>query len=195
MPALSFDPDTHTYTLRGQVVPSVTQVLGVLNDFSAVPWAVLEAARRRGQAVHEAVELLLQGRLDRASLDPAIVPYVESFEQFALDTGFEPLITELRVAGPNFAGTLDALGKTRRIRRGSGALFDWKTSLALPSSVGPQLAAYQQAYRDTLGELIRSRYCLRLTPGSYKLDRMDEDRYWHIFKSALNLWWYVNGTN
>ena len=73
---LAFDEPSHTYTYDGTVVPSVTQVLTILNDFSKVPWQVLQAAQERGRLVHKAGEYLLRGELDWSSIDSEIQSYL-----------------------------------------------------------------------------------------------------------------------
>ena len=98
---LDFNAEAHEYRLDGQLVPSVTQVLAVLEDFEGVPWHLLEAARKFGQHVHEACALMVRGELDWASLDPALVPYVEAAQRFIDESGFVVRACELQVAHPS----------------------------------------------------------------------------------------------
>src|SRR5690348_16409857 len=88
MDELLFEPDNHVYTVNGIVVPSVTQILEPLVDFSKIPAAVLEYAKLRGEAVHLACELYDQNDLDIDNLDTVIVPYLEAWIKFKADTGF-----------------------------------------------------------------------------------------------------------
>ena len=46
--ALQFDPAAHTYEVMGRRLPSVTQVLRILNNWGGIPAATLEAARAAG---------------------------------------------------------------------------------------------------------------------------------------------------
>lgn len=54
---VEYDEETHCYIVDGIVVPSVTQILGALfNDYEGVSAVVLERAREKGTALHEAIE-------------------------------------------------------------------------------------------------------------------------------------------
>lgn len=51
------DEETHCYIVDGIIVPSVTQILGALfKDYEGVSAVVLERAREKGTALHEAIE-------------------------------------------------------------------------------------------------------------------------------------------
>lgn len=189
---LTFEPEGHIYRLGGKVLPSVTQVLSLLEDFSAVRPDVLEAARIFGQHVHEACALDLRGRLDWASLDPDLVPYVESLRRFLKDSGFKIIASECRVVhrAHGFAGTLDLYGllSARRVQ------IDIKSG-AMPRTVGPQTAAYEQAMLADKGAATQARYCLQLNPEfrcGYKLHPLTQRTDWHNFLSALNCWRFRN---
>jgi hypothetical protein len=82
---IQFDQETHTYNLNGERLPSVTQILKPLYDFSAVPPDVLRRAAEFGTAVHKAVELYLKDDLDEQSLDPALVGPLTAFKVFLMD--------------------------------------------------------------------------------------------------------------
>src|SRR5690348_9868673 len=105
---LEFEQSTHTYTLDGARVPSVTQVLDPLLELEGIPAHLLEAARVFGTHVHIACDLMVRGRLDWRALDPNLVPYVEGERNFMRDTGFVVVASELRVASSRLrcAGTL-----------------------------------------------------------------------------------------
>jgi hypothetical protein len=91
---VQFDPVPHTYTLAGERLPSVTQVLqasGIV-DFSHVPQPILLAARDRGSAVHQAVHYYNE---DDINLDafrdefPEYWPYLAAWIAFREQSGFE----------------------------------------------------------------------------------------------------------
>ena len=187
---LAFDEPSHTYTYDGTVVPSVTQALTILNDFSKVPWQVLQAAQERGRLVHKAGEYLLRGELDWSSIDSEIQSYLVGLKKFLDESGFVALETETQVYSEKYryAGTIDAVGYWRN----GICLVDWKTSVAKPKHVGPQLAAYRQAYNEQAKNQVRRIYCVRLSPGAYKVDKIEGAADFSIFKSALNLWGYMN---
>lgn len=188
-PALTFDAETHTYTLGGRRVPSVTQVLDEqLMDWSMVPAEVLEAARVFGTHVHEAVKLEVRKRLDWDSLDPAIKPYIEGLRNFMGKGDFVPLASEIQMGHTlyRYAGTLDLVGPVC----GVDSLIDVKSG-AMPRTVGPQTAAYAELYSCTYGARLKRRHCLELNPAyseGFKLHRLNNPADWSIFQSALNCW-------
>lgn len=184
---LEFESETHTYTLRGRVVPSVTQVLDAVNDFSMVDFDTLERARIFGTHVHETIHLYDDGRLDEDALDPALVPYLEQWKKFLELSSAVVLASEVRVwhrAG--FAGTLDKILHWRK----RDILADIKSGVFFKLSVGMQCAAYCEALHDcgAWPKRIRTRYCIHLTGG----DRMPRARPltdpgdWNRFLSLLN---------
>jgi len=188
---LEFTEQGHVYTWNGKPVPSVTQILDVLNDFSRVPWDVLERAKDRGTRVHRAGELLLREELDWSSLDDEVRPYIVGLQKFLDDTKFVPLTTGTKVYHESlgYAGAIDCTG----FWRNGHCIVDWKTSVATPRTVGPQLSAYLEALNTTRKTKITRRYCIRLqADGTYKVDPQKTLSDFTIFKSALNLWRYSN---
>ncbi len=177
---LAFDAGTHTYTLGGRVLPSVTQVLSILDRFERVPPAMLDAAREFGTHVHMACDLDNRGVLDEASLDAALLPYLEGWRKFRRVSGAVILESELRVhhAGLAYAGTLDVLAhwKSRH------CIIDIKSG-QVPRTVGPQTAAYAHA----LTIQRPARYCVQLMPNDYRVHALTDPRDWSIFLSCLNL--------
>ena len=112
--------------------------------------------------------------------------------KFLKDSAAVVISTEQRVyhSHRKYAGTLDAQFMWRKGR----CLFDWKSSVVAPASVGPQTAGYADALVD-MGEIpyrnIR-RYCVQLMPGNYKVTRLDEPQDFSIFQSCLNIWRFKN---
>lgn len=189
MTRLEFEQSTHTYTLDGAHVPSVTQVLDPLLELEGIPAHLLEAARVLGTNAHIACDLMVRGRLDWAALDPALRPYVEGECNFLADTGFVVIASELRVASARLgcAGTLDLKGSLN----GALAIIDRKTTSVLPPTVGPQTAAYEEFDRAERGGRQRKRFCLQLGPQfarGYKLHPLTDSRDYSWFLSALNLY-------
>jgi hypothetical protein len=90
---VAFDPVPHTYTLAGERLPSVTQVLqaaGII-DFSRVPQPILLAARDRGAAVHLACHYVNEEDLDVdafAAEFPEYWPYLSAWITFRRESGF-----------------------------------------------------------------------------------------------------------
>jgi hypothetical protein len=107
--ALVFDAISHTYTLDGEHLPSVTQILvrsGAI-DFSSVPPTILEAARARGSDVHAAVRFYNENDLDVDDFRrtfPEYAGYLDGWIRFLDTSGFR-------------FGTVDTIGSTSHIRR------------------------------------------------------------------------------
>ena len=80
-----FNEEIHRYTLDGVVLPSVTQILKPLYDFSAVNPDVLARAAAFGTAVHKTVELYLHDDLNEADLDENLRGPLNAFKQWCSD--------------------------------------------------------------------------------------------------------------
>jgi hypothetical protein len=136
---LNFDDVTHTYTLDGRKVPSVTQAMADVGIIDT-EWYKPEHALR-GKHVHEAAQYFDEDDLDPTSILPHIVPYLDAWIQFRKDTGFKPHLIEQRVwRSCGYAGTLDRTGwlNDRYI------LLDLKSG-GLPNWTGLQTSGYEHA--------------------------------------------------
>lgn len=181
---LEFDAETHTYRYGGRVVPGVTSVLEPLQYLDGVPWAVLEAAREFGTNVHLACHLWNQNELDLRALDPALLPYLRGWTRFLEESGFIVTASEQRVYNKiGYAGTADAFGTWQ----GTTWVLDIKSGV-VPDTVGPQLAAYQQAALDRP----RRRLCVQLVgDGEYRLHEQKDLGDFQMFLSALNVYKFL----
>lgn len=183
---LEFDKSAHAYTVNGQAVPSVTQVLAPLEILDGIPQAVLERARVRGQHIHEAMALLVRDDLDWSSLDPDLMPYIEGGKRFLEESGAVVIASEMRVACPliRCAGTLDLLAHWRD----ADSLIDFKATATVPATVGPQTAAYERLYQAMHSCRPKKRYCVQLKPGDYKVHPLTDPADWIVFQSCLNIY-------
>ncbi len=177
-PDVHFDEATHTYTVAGQVVPSVTQVLksaGVVDD----RW-FNDDARTRGTTVAIAIELHSKGEL--RSIPDGYRCYVDAWEKFLAETGFVPFEVEKVVYnGPlGYAGKLDAEGHIPGAAR--RLIIDVKTGCDVPH-YPLQTAGYNLA-EDGLHE----RWCVFLQPnGTYAIRQHTDPRDHDVFLAALKL--------
>lgn len=193
----SFDPQTHKYTVNGEVWPSVTQLLSEfkLVDFSNVPEERLEYKRVLGTRVHAATVLLDNGSLDEEHFNesfPECVPYLNAYRKFREIESFEAVHKEQRYFSKKwrFAGSPDEsgfhvgkLGKTY-------ALIDYKCTFAMYPSTGPQLAGYSMLLEECLGIKIKKRYGLLLKPtGNYDLVPFTDQTDFTDFQACLVLHW------
>ncbi len=179
---LTFDEASHTYRYNGIVVPGVTTILSPLTDFSRVPPHVLRAAADFGTAVHLACELDDLGDLDESALDPALVPYLTAWRKFSADYEVQWELIEKQVHHKTmgYAGTLDRQGRVK----GLATVLDIKSSAQLYPSVGPQLAAYQQASERPSVQ----RMAVQLkADGTYVAKTYTDMTDWPVFASLLTL--------
>jgi hypothetical protein len=186
---IEFDEPSHTYAVDGRSVPTVTQVLAHKNDWSMINPLILEAKAELGRDVHRAMHLLAIGELNWKTLDPAVLPYVRSGERFIREYRLTVLAAELPVASRSLgcAGTLDVFGQavlddgtpTHPRLRTYEVFVDWKIAEVMPTTVGPQLAAYKKFYDETFRGRSRARFahkrlCVRLGHDGFKVDRLED---------------------
>lgn len=182
---LAFDPVDHVYTFGGNRVPSVTQILAPLVDYSMVPPATLERARQLGQAVHKLTELYDLEDLDTDNLPDELLPYLTAWMKFRAETGFVPETIEHPLFHPvlRYAGTSDRTGLIRRRR----AVIDIKKMAMLSPVVGVQLSAYRELHEKS-GTPVEDRYGLALrADGTYRLVPFVDKTDWPTFLALLTL--------
>ena len=184
MSELLFEAETHTYWHAGKRVPGVTAVLEQLQHLQGVPWEVLKAAQVFGTHVHMACDLYNRGELDEEALDPHLMPYLEGYKRFLGETGFTVTASEQRLFNRKllYAGTADLFGTWK----GTTWVVDLKSGV-VPSTVGAQLAAYQNA----AAEKPRRRLCVQLSPGDYRLFEQKDPGDFSLFLSALNCYRHI----
>lgn len=183
---IAFNAERHEYHLGGRRLPSVTEVLDPINELDGIPRDVLRAAADFGSHVHMACDLFNSGTLDDDALDPALRPYLDGWKAFLRDTQAEVLASEMLVHHPGlgYCGTLDAIVKWR----GRHHVVDIKTSAAVPRTVGPQTAAYREAYMQSHLACSSTRYCAHLTgDGRYRLVKLSDPSDMSMFLSCLNI--------
>jgi hypothetical protein len=179
---VDFDEAAHEYTLpvldalgrsqgRGAIVPPVTHIM---KEEGWVDYTYCdEFARDRGSRVHEAVHYMVEGDLDRSSVDEQIAPYVASAEAFLADMDAEIVMAEAIVYSAlyGYAGKADLFAYLRRRRM--LACVDWKTGVP-PPATGLQLAGYSGAWLEMTGEAVIDRLAVQLTPGKPKPYKIHE---------------------
>ena len=185
MGKLEFDEAKHEYRLEGALLPSVTQVLKPLQDFSTIPEDILERSANFGVAVHLATALWDQNDLDMDSMDVAIVPYLEAWKRFRDETKitFEAIETQVVSEKYRYAGTLDRIGFLNE----KATVIDIKTGVVNPT-IGVQLAGYLVAWNEAHVLKVTRRASVSLRKdGSYRLDFWDDKSDWATFLSLLQI--------
>lgn len=179
---LTFDEAAHEYRFKGVVVPSVTQILQQVTDFSGINPDVLERKRHLGVAVHLACELDDTDDLDETALAHEISPYLTAWRRFRSENWGEIEMLEQRVFHPmhRYAGTLDRVMTIQ----GERCVVDIKTSAQLSPAVGLQLAAYDMA----LGNDKLKRFAVQLKPdGMYRLQQYKDPKDYQVFTALLTI--------
>lgn len=186
--AVEFDAASHIYSVEGERLPSVTQILqgcGIV-DLSGVPVQALDYAAERGTAVHRFCEFLDQGEADWAQIEGTpLEGYCRAYAQFREDTGFSPRLVEHRfsasVHGMRYAGTVDREGDIG----GRATVLDLKTGTTEQRSWCVQLAAYALGLRES-GRPLRARAALHLrADSSYRLIDYRDPRDEQVWLAAL----------
>ena len=184
----------HEYWLEGDRLPSVSEIIAPLVDYSMVPEDRLAFAKDRGTAVHKACELDDLGTLDESSVDEEhVLPYLQAYRKFRTECEFEPEIIErpyycktLRVAGtPDRGGTMLLPSSTGRKRRVT-AVVDLKTVAEMKPVIGVQLAGYA-LLMERNGFVPEARIGLQLRKdGTYRVRTFGNEV--PTFLSLRNLW-------
>ena len=134
-----FDEATHTYTLDGVVIPSVTEICAPITCGKYPPVGVVQQAAARGTRVHELCALYDMDALPD-EIEAELVGYVKAWAAFCRD--YKPVWTHIELplygvlnTGLPFAGTLDRIGeidgRTRVVDIKTAASLDRPAKVAL----------------------------------------------------------------
>lgn len=181
---LEFRSDVHEYTVNGEVLPSVSEIIRFISRevYGDVVQSVLDNAADRGTRVHRATQML--DVVHDVECDEDIVPYVQAYVQFLRDHKPKWELIEHSFYNPEckYAGTVDRYGELD----GKKTIVDIKTSSSLQKVLnGAQLNLYRMGF-EANGKEVERMVLLHLTKdGKYKvveIDRNDE-----IAKACLTL--------
>lgn len=191
---VQFDEATHTYTLDGVELPSVTHIiryLAVDKANNADPNMAL-IARERGSVVHEATVMYDYSGEIPDDFPAEYAPYLEAYVQFVRDYAPNWILTEYRMANEmlGFAGTLDRFG----VIDGYFCILDIKTSYKVDIlSLSAQLTAYHDLLLNDKPEKIGDREIRHLglqlmRNGKYRLYECDAKQGSELFYSCRNIY-------
>lgn len=166
---LTFDPVKHEYSVRGVVVPSVTQILkatGVSQDFDELPRQDrIKRKRDIGTALHADSHAYDDGDLDLATVHPEVRPYLDAWIECRTAKGLTPASRERYVFDPGlwYAGTLDGIFVERAT--GQRVLVDFCVGDPTHAAKRFQTAGYQRAYElEHPDAEIHARWAIELCP-------------------------------
>lgn len=125
--ALLFDHAAHEYFLDGVRLPSTTEILRAsgLIRLDGIPPFILEAALKRGSAVHQLVHYLNEDDLAWDSVDVAYRGYLDAWVKYREERQLQVLLCEHRLASRRHrvSGTADLFC----LIDGDGWVIDYKT--------------------------------------------------------------------
>jgi len=147
------------YTLQsGEIVPSVTTVIGLLNKPQLIEWAwkqgingqdihkIKDRTADAGSLAHQMIlDFLKLQRTDTSEYSKDIIDLAEnsflSFLEWQKNKTIEPILIEASLVSERYkyGGTLDFYGKIDGIL----TLVDWKTGSGIYDSYVYQLSAYR----------------------------------------------------
>ena len=142
---------TDQYKVDGLRVPSVTEVLKIVGlgpDFGMVAPDVLEAARERGELVHQLTELIDLGHLSATdAADTEVQGYVNAYLRFKEEAGFEVEAVEKVVVNTRYryAGTIDRVGRCMKLAQPGRRITDIKCVAQVSPVTRLQVAGYAEA--------------------------------------------------
>jgi hypothetical protein len=181
----TFDEGSHTYYLDGVKIPSVSEIISPLVDYSEVNPITLANACNYGKAVHRTIELWLKGTLDEDNLPEGLKQPLEEFKRIQGTFSLELFAGEIKLFDKKlmFAGTLDLSGVNQ--------IVDIKTRKYNPITDDLQLAGY-----EILTDAKCDKYILELLPGKpYNLIKINNKQAKSMFLYMLDYWWKTNEFN
>lgn len=107
-PEIFFDKESHTYTVDGQKIDSVTTILRSVGLSTGMEY-VSEEALWKGQRRHRLFELYAKNNLDETSLDDDLKMMLATFQRFLMESKADVLAVEKPLADNRlgYAGTPD----------------------------------------------------------------------------------------
>jgi hypothetical protein len=172
-----FESQGHIYTLNGQRLPSVTQIMTPMSMmlYAGIPGDILAAAADRGTRAHEQVSNFV--RFGLLETDDDTAPYLAAYMAFAEAYSPHWLESEYRIHHRTlmYAGTLDLIGYIEPDDGTGVDVVDIKTTREFhPVMLKTQLAGYAEALKSH-GIKIRRYYGLQLLrDGTYRFERVED---------------------
>jgi len=180
MDKVQFNEKNHIYTRNGIKIPNVTGIISsvIPRDFNATEWQM-----NRGTAVHRALALFLQGRLDESTVDPRIRGKVEAGKRAVKELSLKPpYVIEKPLFHKiyNYAGKLDLYLPEQKL------LIDWKSSPDKSSQ--PQGGAYALLLENAGYKVNKFYEIILKDSGKYTVNEYKIAKCKRIFLSCLTIY-------
>ena len=181
--SFKLDKETHIYTLDDIVLPSVTQILKPLSDFSFVDADVMKRAEDYGKAVHDMVALYFEDDLDEEALDPGLKGPLEAFKLWWGNRLYHE--GEIIIEEPEYHPKLKYAGTADLAFTYDNLVIDIKTRK--PNKIVDilQLEAYAHLY-FTKPEKVMKAILYLAQDGCYQYVSMADKRAWPMFRYLLD---------
>lgn len=173
-----YNEETRQHTLNDKHIPSVSDVIEPLTDFSGIPEDVLARKCELGIQFHEATRLYLLNDLHFDSLDPYLIKPMDAFVEFWRYKKFP--LKGFVIEKPIHHKTLKYCGKPDLVTMTH--IFDWKLRPFKPVTDILQLEAYKHMLPP--GKRDRWTVCFDLE-GNMKMHRSQHPKAWGIFRRLL----------
>lgn len=176
-----FEPETHTYFLGNEILPSVSEIIRPLTNYDNVPIERLKNGQEYGTAVHRAIELWLKDDLDETTLDKALKKPLDAFVNWYtsfIEAHGKPVATEQRFYHQKlkYAGTPDLVFEE--------CIVDFKTRKFNKVTDVVQLSAYEKLVSDFPPKNL---YVLEIeVEGNIKLVNAKDKHAWGMFRKLLD---------
>ena len=175
MNELTFVPETHSYYLDEEQIPSVSELIepySLLNtDEDSMSQRAIIRAADRGTELHSYLEYLFND--EEPMMYTAYAPYYRAIDKLLDEHVVEPYFTEqmmwAETDGVKFAGTIDCFADFD----GVPTLLDWKfVSSVQKFKVGAQLNFYRMMMEQN-GVAPDQMKCIQFLPERYRIYTVD----------------------
>lgn len=187
-PELAFVESTHTYTLYGQKIPSVTQLMAPLTAaaYNGIDTEVLNRAADKGTEVHEAAENYANFGIE--DISPEHRGYFDGFREWFDEVKPVVVSTEFQTYHKYliYGGTVDLLAYIDDMLY----VIDYKTTYRVEKMLTRvQLEAYKQALLSHGIPVTRKAVLHLQKTGRAKLLEYepDDEKAWEVFGSLVNV--------
>lgn len=181
------------YSIDGKKVPSVTQILNVINKPALLYWQgkhgnkecrrLLKEAGEYGDMVHTLAQNFLEGQTQK--VNPTQKTILKNLNESTKDWEWEGFEVVLLNKEYQYGGTCDALAKID----GKRALIDFKTSKGVWPEFSLQMAAYEACLENI--ELIRILHLDKETL-SWSVLNIDTTGLFDVFLAAKKIYDWEN---
>lgn len=158
----------HKYWRDGQRIPGVSEIIQAVFPYEGHGLAS-ERAREFGKVVHKVIELETKGVLDPSTVDPAIQPYLDQFQNFRCEYNIPKTQckTEIMLHTKEYAGTIDLVTQD--------LIVDVKTGQKLPTH-RLQVAGYRKLWNANSHKNKRKKAIVVYLNGSDKMPEIVEEK-------------------